>query len=561
MKEASPKKSDASDQRLLRALEELAREAQRGRQPDLEKTLRENPEIAAELKSLWGAVLVTEEMARSQRAMDTTSVSSSEEITTGDAILPPSFGDYEIFEELGRGGVGVVYKARQRSLGRIVALKMLLRGDLASSSDTARFRSEAESAARLDHPNIVPVYEVGTQDGHPYFTMRYIEGTTLARRLASGPLPPREAARLLVPVCRAIHHAHQQGVLHRDLKPSNILIDRQDVPHVSDFGLAKRIEGGRSLTQSGAIVGTPSYMAPEQAAGGRGQIGPCCDVYGLGAILYQMLTGRPPFQAASPVDTVLSVLGEDPLPPRLLNPKVDRDLEMIALKCLQKPPDLRYPSAAALASDLEAYLLGEPISARTSSLALLLTRMLRETHHAAVLENWGLLWILHSVVLVFLCGLTNYIKWRGVTSPGPYLGIWAIGFTAWASVFWALRRRAGPITFVEKQIAHVWAASIASSVMLFIVEILLRLPVLTLSPVLGLTSGMTFLIKAGILTGAFYLQAGLLFATAILMALFPSVGLSIFGVVSGACFFVPGLKYYRQRARSSPSQALEDQPS
>ena len=210
MKEASPEKAGPSDERLLSILDELALNAQQGRQPDLEKVLRENPELAGELKSLWGAVLVTEEMARTQRAVETTSAPSLGEMPP-DPSLPPSFGDYEVLEELGRGGVGVVYKARQRSLGRTVALKMLLRGELASASDTARFRSEAESAARLDHPNIVPVYEVGTQDGHPYFTMRYIEGTTLARRLASGPLPPREAAGLLVPVCRAIHHAHQKA--------------------------------------------------------------------------------------------------------------------------------------------------------------------------------------------------------------------------------------------------------------------------------------------------------------------------------------------------------------
>jgi hypothetical protein len=220
---------------------------------------------------------------------------------------------------------------------------------------------------------------------------------------------------------------------------------------------------------------------------------------------------------------------------------------MITLKCLQKPTDLRYTSAGALADDLEAYLQGEPVSARSSGLRLLVSRALRETHHAGVLENWGLLWMWHSVALIVLCTCTNWLSWRGVTSPGPYLGIWTIGFGAWAAAFWALRRRGGPITFVEKQVAHVWGASILVSTMLFVVEMLLGLKVLTLSPVLALICGMVFFVKAGILTGMFYIQAAACFLAAVVMPLLPDIGLTVFGVVSGACFFFPGLKYYRQR--------------
>src|SRR5262249_49440505 len=244
--------------------------------------------------------------------------------------------------------MGVVYKARQKSLNRLVALKMILRGELASKADLNRFRAEAESAARLDHPNIVQVYDVGECDGQAFFTMKYVEGATLRQIAAQGPLPPRDAARYLAAICRAIDFAHQHGILHRDLKPSNILIDRDDRPLVTDFGLAKRVEGGSSLTGTGAILGTPSYMAPEQAAGSRGHLSPATDVYSLGTILYELLTGRPPFQAASPVDTLLLVLEQEPLVPHLLNRHVDRELEMICLKCLQKPADLRYPSAARL---------------------------------------------------------------------------------------------------------------------------------------------------------------------------------------------------------------------
>ncbi len=447
--------------------------------------------------------------------------------------------------------MGVVYRAWQLGLERIVALKILLHASTASPVDVARFRVEASSAAQLDHPHIVPVYAVGDHQGQPYFIMKLIEGQSLARRLADGPMPPREAATLLAPICHAVDYAHRRGVLHRDLKPSNILIDREGRPHVADFGLAKRLDEDHGLTSPGAIVGTPGYMAPEQVGGGRGPVGPASDVYSLGAILYQMLTGRPPFQAASALDTIFLVLEQEPLPPRLLNPRVDRDLELIALKCLQKPADLRYPRASALAGDLEAYLAGEPISARSGRLTTVVSRALGETHHAAVLENWGLLWIWHSVVVLLLCLLTNALQEQGVRSPGPYVLIWTVGFSMWAAIFWWLRHRGGPVTFVERQIAHVWAASTIGCSMLFAIEMLLGLPVLALSPVLAVFSGMVFLIKAGILSGAFYAPAAVLFLTAGLMAVWPRFGLSIFGVASAASFFVPGVKYHLRRVRAA----------
>jgi serine/threonine-protein kinase len=298
------------------------------------------------------------------------------------------------------------------------------------------------------------------------------------------------------------------------------------------------------------VLGTPAYMAPEQAAGARGEVGPASDVYSLGAVLYHMLTGRPPFQAASAVDTVLLVLEQDPVPPRMLNPKVDRDLEMIALKCLQKPPDLRYSTAAALADDLEAYLNDESISARSGRFVQVLSRWMRETHHATVLENWGVLWMWHSLALLVVCLLTNALHWAGDENRWHYFLLWTVGLGAWAAVFWLLRRRMGPVTFVERQIAHVWAASMIGVAMLFPLEYLLARPVLSLSPLLGLVNGMVFLVKAGILSGVFYVQAIALFLTAMLMAIYPDWAHVIFGVVSAACFFFPGLKYYRQRIRA-----------
>ena len=548
----------ASDREDLLAglLARLTDELRAGRLPDVDDMTRKHPALSAELRELWAAVQVAEGIAVGLSDDDDPRTGASG-MSVGRASplgdLPREFGDFELLAELGRGGMGVVFKARQRSLNRTVAVKMILRGELASTADVARFRSEAESAARLDHPHIVPVYEVGDWRGQPYFAMKYVEGTTLARRLADGPIPPREAATLLAPICEAIHFAHQRGILHRDLKPSNILIDPDGRPHVTDFGLAKRVSGDTQLTRSGAILGTPCHMAPEQAAGNRGQLGPASDVYSLGTILYQMLTGRPPFQAATPVDTVLLVLEQDPLPPRLLNPRADRDLEMIALRCLQKPPTLRYPTARALGDDLFAYLHDEPITARSGLFSQVLARWFRETHHATVLENWGLLWMWHSLALVVICVVTNFFQWQKITSPGPYVALWTAGMGTWAAIFWALRRRAGPVTFVERQIAHIWAASVVSIAVLFPIETLLDLPVLKLSPVLAITSGMVFLAKAGILTGEFYIQAAALFLTALAMAWLDSRGLQVsitlFGLVSGACFFVPGLKYYRQRAR------------
>ena len=558
--EPEPQDRDAI---VLRLLDELTAGTRAGANPDFESIGKTYPDLVDEVRMLWATAMVAEDFASVSQALDSVGQESSDG-------SPPTFeprqrvGDYEILEEIGRGGMGVVFRARQISLDRIVALKMILRGELASASDLTRFRGEAESAARLHHPNVTAVYEIGDHEGQPFFSMQFVEGTTLARRIAEGPLPAREAARLLLPVCRAIAEAHRNGLLHRDLKPSNILIDRKGHPYVSDFGLAKRVTADVSraegddahtlsvLTHSGAIVGTPGYMAPEQAAGNRGDVGRTTDVYGLGALLYATLTGRAPFQSASPVDTVLQVLEQDPLPPRLLNPAVDADLEMIALRCLQKPAELRYATADELGDDLERFLANEPVAARSSRFDQVLTRAFRETHHAVVLENWGVLWMWHSLVLIVLCLITNAFQWQGITARLPYVGLWTIGLGVWAIIFWNLRRRSGPITFVERQIAHIWAGSVICSTLLFGIEALLDLPVLTLSPVLGLVSGMVFLVKAGILSGAFYIQAAALFATAGVMALWsrtglPPLGISLFGIVSAACFFVPGLKYYRQQ--------------
>jgi serine/threonine protein kinase/WD40 repeat protein len=274
------------------------------------------------------------------------------------------FGDYEILRELARGGMGVVFQARQVSLNRLVALKMILAGQLADEADVKRFHTEAEAAANLDHPGIVPIFEIGQHEGQHYFSMAFVEGQSLSQKVATGPLPPREAAALLVKVCDAIEYAHRHDVIHRDLKPANILLDRAGNPRVTDFGLAKKLKDDSGLTGSGQIMGTPSYMPPEQAGGKRGEVGPAADVYALGATLYALLTGRPPFQAATAMDTLIQVINDEPVPPRRLNASIPLDLETICLKCLEKEPEGRYASAAAISEELTRFLDGEPILAR-----------------------------------------------------------------------------------------------------------------------------------------------------------------------------------------------------
>jgi tetratricopeptide (TPR) repeat protein len=330
----------------------------------------------------------------------------------------PHIAGYEILGVLGKGGMGVVYQARQVGLERLVALKVIRAEAHAHPAHLARFRQEAEAVARLQHPHIVQIYEVGEQDGLPFLSLEFVPGGTLAQHLAGKPQPPREAARLLETLARAMHHAHERGVVHRDLKPANILLQEKSEiqnpksekdggfvsdfgfrisdfhPKITDFGLAKRLEGGPGHTQTGDILGTPSYMAPEQAAGRAAAVGPAADVYALGAVLYEMLMGRPPFQGETPWDTVLQVMSHDPVPPARLQPRVPRDLETICLKCLEKEPKKRYASAHDLAEDLHRFLAGEPIRARPAGATERALKWAKRRPAAAALVAFGVLALL-----------------------------------------------------------------------------------------------------------------------------------------------------------------------
>jgi eukaryotic-like serine/threonine-protein kinase len=539
-----------AEAKLARLVADLTDRIQQGQSVDIHEVCKQNPEHASDLMFLWGTVLVTDAVGTAEaKAIDARAAGSKDDAKSDSVSwrthLPCTMGDYELLEEIGRGGMGIVYRANQVSLGREVAIKMILRDRLASQQERQRFFAEAQATAKLDHIGIVPVFDVGEIDGRPYFAMKYIRGRTLSELIMSGTVTQRQAGEYLEQVSRAVQFAHDAGIVHRDIKPSNILIDESGNAKLTDFGLAKQADSAESLTRTGVVLGTPNYMSPEQASGRMGPIGPASDVYSLGTVLYHALTGRPPLVAKSPVDLMLKILEQDPPPPRVIDPRVDRDLEMIVVRCLQKPPDLRYDSAGSLADDLQAFLNDEPIAARSGHFAQVIARFFRETHHAPVLENFGLLWMWHSLVLIIACVFTEWLRWSH-SNRWSYALLWTVGLGAWAAVFWALRRRMGPVTFVERQVAHVWGASMIGIGALFPIEWGLNLEPLTLTPLIAIMTGMVFMIKAGILSGVFYIQALCLFVASGFMLAFPDAGHIIFGVVAGCCFFVPGLKYYRQ---------------
>ncbi|HEV3122187.1 MAG TPA: serine/threonine-protein kinase, partial [Isosphaeraceae bacterium] len=317
---------------------------------------------------------------------------------SSEVLASVSVPGYELLGELGRGGMGVVYKARQVGLNRLVALKMILAGAHASREAVARFRTEAETVASIQHANIVQIYDIGEQDGVPYFSLEFVDGGNLATQLDGAPVSARQAATIVETLARAVHVAHERGIVHRDLKPINVLMTSQGVPKIADFGLAKRLDGEQGQTASGSVLGSPSYMAPEQAEGDSKNVGAAADVYALGAILYDLLTGRPPFRAETAIRTMQQVISVEPVAPSRLQPGLDSDVETICLTCLQKDPEKRYKSAEALANDLRNYLEGKPIQARPVSAAERLWRWCKRNPVLAFLGASVLL--LLSVVAV-----------------------------------------------------------------------------------------------------------------------------------------------------------------
>ena len=315
---------------------------------------------------------------------------------------PVEFGDYQLLEEIGRGSQGVVYRARQKSLNRTVALKIIALGHWASKAHVKRFRREAEAAASLDYAGIVPIHEVGERDGSCYFSMKFVEGGQLDEVVRRSPISIRQAVELIAKVARIVHYAHEHGILHRDIKPGNILLDANGEPHLTDFGLARLLETESSVTQTLDVLGTPSYMAPEQAVGNNAAVSSVTDVYGIGAVLYQLLTGHPPFAGGTTYETIKLLLDTEPRQPRLLNPKIDRDLSTICLKCLEKDPKRRYSSALALAEDLERWLKHEPILARHTGIIGRSRKWVRRNPSSALL----------TASLIALAAAAGWIVWK-----------------------------------------------------------------------------------------------------------------------------------------------------
>jgi serine/threonine-protein kinase len=447
---------------------------------------------------------------------------------------------YELIEELGRGGMGVVYKARQQGLDRLVALKMILAGSHAGPADLARFHVEAQAVARLQHPNIVQVYEVGTYNGMPFLALEYCGGGCLSAAVAGKPIPAADAAAIVAQLARAVHHAHQHGIVHRDLKPGNVLLQELTAenaegaektqsrdngflcaasassafsavnftPKITDFGLAKllRREACEALTHTGEVMGTPSYMAPEQASGDTRHMGPACDIYGLGAILYELLTGRPPFLAATHLDTVLQVLNQEPLPPRMINRQLDADLDRVVLKCLAKEPQRRYANALELAEDLEHYLRGEPVSARSVNLLERLQRELAHSQHDAQLRPWGGA-LMTLAVVVFIAQLAVSLLLReGAPELAAYWVPRVIVLATLAVLWWQFRptHSPWPANSVERSLWAVWIGYILTFTSLFWVTKLLGHHHVELYGQVTAASGLAWFVMGGLVWGGCY---------------------------------------------------------
>jgi len=477
-------------------------------------------------------------------------------------VLPITVKGYEILDELGRGGMGVVFKARQLELNRTVALKMILSGNLSTGEEIQRFRTEAEAAARLRHPNIVNVFDVGEHDGRCYFSMEYIDGPSLAARLGAGPLPGPEAARLLASIARAVHHAHSNQILHRDLKPSNVLLDADGQPHVTDFGLAKKMDGEGGQTRTGEIVGTPNYMPPEQAAGRVRDLTVRSDVYSLGAILYEMLTGRPPFQAESTMDTLMQVMEREPAPPRLLNANVDADLETICMKCLEKDPEARYESAAALADDLERYQRGDSIAARTFNVLDRLSRTLERDQYLGEFHAWGTMLLIfagiilveHLVVFALTCNGPPYPRgWIAVARTAQ--------FVAMLAVFWRHRTHTLlPTTAAERQLWAIWIGYLAACSMVSVVHhILVRMEgamdQLVMYPYWSILTGLAFFAMGSSYWGRFYFIGVAFFAVAAVMALQLEWSVLLYGTAWSTTLALLGL-YLHKASQKKPRPLL-----
>jgi serine/threonine-protein kinase len=458
--------------------------------------------------------------------------------------LMPSFEDYEIIEELGHGGMGVVYKARHDRLKRMVALKMILAGDHAGTEQTARFLGEARAVARLQHPNIVQIHEIGEHDGRPYFSLEYVDGGNLAARLRASPPSDMEAARLVELLARTVHYAHGRDIVHRDLKPANILLTSDDVPKIADFGLAKFLSEDSGATNTGTILGTASYMAPETAAGRSSEVGPAIDIYALGAILYELLTGRPPFRGDTMLETLRLVQEQSPEPPHVHNPRVDRALEAICLKCLEKTPTDRYPTAEALAEDLERFRVGVPVHAISGTARRWFGEILRESRYTEFMTLWNRATMGNAVAFFIFRFAWFLLLANGVENYTPYYAI----MVAWAAsdfgIVWFFRIRGGrPLWHFEQQILFVkfffWPVALFTMCQFHSAGG----SIAGLMPILDIEVAFAYSCSTLMLGGSFYPTAIMFGGAAVLQSFWPVAGALISAIGCAGARFWAGWKY------------------
>jgi|GEM_PF-3287207 len=559
------------DERLCGVLAEFLDASRAGRAPDRTRLLADHPDLAGELEAFFadhdrmqhlvepagppgapgrgaaepGSAVPTPD----PRSMPTIALDAGKSVEwsdgRGSGPILRRFGDYELLEEIARGGMGVVYKARQVSLNRIVAVKMILAGELAAEEDVLRFHTEAEAAANLQHHNIVKIHGVGEHEGQHYFSMEYVEGQNLGQLIHGVPLPPKRAARYMQQIAEAIDYAHRQGVLHRDIKPSNVLVDGFDHARVMDFGLAKRVEADSRLTATGQILGTPAYMSPEQVTGDSRQVGPAADVFSLGAVFYELLTGRPPFQGRSHFEILLQVRDVDPELPQKVNPQVPRELAMICLKCLEKDPARRYPSAGALADDLARFVNGDSISIASMSLFERLTRQFERSHHDVELSTWGnmTLWVAgivavtHAVIFALgRLGLPRPVLWQALVRGGEFAAIALVLWTHW-------RQWYPPRGMPAKQCWAIWFSYLAGSVVLGAAGWISAgsgFDPLILYPQFAVLASIGLFVFGSSYWGYCYAFGFGFLVLALVMSLALAWAPLLFGAALGLCFFVLG---------------------
>ncbi len=459
----------------------------------------------------------------------------------------PTVPGYEIIAELGRGGMGLVYHAKHVKFDRMVALKMILAGEHDGAEHTARFLTEARAVARLTHPNIVQIYEIGEHKELPYFSLEYINGGNLAEKLRHAPPSDMEAARLVELLARTVHYAHGRDIVHRDLKPANILLTQDGLPKVADFGLAKILGEDHGATHTGAVIGTASYMAPEQATGKIRDIGPAVDIYALGAILYELLTGRPPFRGETVLATLRQVEEQPPVPPHVLNPRVDRALEAISLKCLQKTPADRYPTADALAADLAAFQRGESPQGHSSTATRLVGALLRESRYTELMALWSRA-IMANAVCYFLCSVAYFLlAVNSVEQYAPYFAILVVKMATDVASAWWFRIRGGPpFSHVEHQLLRLFVAFWMLIFFTMWQYQRSRGSIADFGPIIVFETAFAFTCAGIVLGGSFYPTALVLGGFAILGVAWPDVGLVVSSIGCAPALFWVGWKHWRR---------------